>query len=102
MSAEKLDEEQPTQLEIWEDETVLVFFKTHTYQEDLTPLSKDRVYRRSKGFSWLSHNLYKIHNNGTKLSLVPLPKERNELVKTIHRVMGNFGVRRIMDRLNQN
>ena len=68
MSTTKLDEEQPTQLEIWEDEPVLVFLKTHTYQDDLTPLSKDRVYRRSKGFRWLSHNLYKVHNDGTQLS----------------------------------
>ena len=34
--------------------------------------------------------------------LVPLPEERHELVKSIHRDMGHFGVRRIMDRLNQN
>ena len=81
---------------------VLVFLKTHTYRDDLTPLSEDRVYRRSKGFRWLSHNLYKIHNNGTKLSLVSLLEERHDLVKTIHRDVRHFGVRRIMDRLKQN
>ena len=33
---------------------------------------------------------------------MPQPEEKHELVKSIHRDMGHFGVRRIMDRLNQN
>ena len=89
-------------MEIWEDEPVLIFLKTHKYREDLSPLGKDRVYRRSKGFRWLTHNLYKVHKDGLHLLLVPLPEEREELVSKIHREMGHFGVRRIIDRLNQN
>ena len=60
MGDEIPDEEQITHTEIWEDEPVLQLLKTHKYQDDLTPLSKDRVYRRATGFKWLSHNLYKV------------------------------------------
>ena len=102
MSTEPLDEEQVTQKEIWEDEPVLMLLKIHKYQQELTPLGKDRVYRRAKGFRWLSHNLYKLHKNGLQLLLMPLPEARHELVKIIHRDMGHFGIRRSMDRLNQN
>ena len=95
-------EDKLTQLEIWEDESVLHLLKTHKYQEELSPLNKDRVYRRAKGFRWLSHNLYKSMNDGSRLLLVPLPEERGELVKRVHRDMGHFGVNRILDRLKIN
>ena len=76
-------------------------YQTHKHEEDLTPFSKDRVYRRV-GFWWLFHNLYKIHKDGSHMLLVPLPKERGDIVKKVHRDMGHFGVHRILDRLRRN
>ena len=97
-----VNDDQTAQLEIWMDEPVLHFLRTHKYQEDLDALSKDRVYRRAKGFRWLAHNLYKIDQNGSQMLLIPLPEERGDLVKKIHRDMGHFGVKRILDRLRRN
>ena len=45
---------------------------------------------------------YKIHNNSSHLLPIPLPEERYDLVKRIHRDMGHFGVRPVMDRLKLN
>ena len=64
---------QATHNEIWEDELVSQLLKTHKYPVDLTPLAKDRVYRRAKGFKWLAHNLYKLQKEGNQMLLVPLP-----------------------------
>ena len=102
MSATPLDNEHPNQLEIWEDKPVLHLLKTHKYQQELTPLNKDRVYRRAKGFRWLSHNLFKVQHNGSRLLLVPPPSERQELVRSVHRDMGHFGIHRILDRMRRN
>ena len=102
MSATPLDNEQPNQLEIWEDKPVLHLLKTHKYQQELTPLNKVRVYRRAKGFRWLSHNLFKVQHNGSQLLLVPPPSERQELVRSVHRDMGHFGIHRILDRMRRN
>ena len=57
-------------MEIWTNSSIA---KAHKHREDPTPLSKDRVYRRAKGFPWLSHNLYEVQKHGTQKLLVPLP-----------------------------
>ena len=73
MGTEQLDDDdQLTQLEFWEDKVVLHFLKIHKYQEELTPLSKNRVYRRAEEFRWSSHNLYKIQKYGSHMLVVPL------------------------------
>ena len=50
MGEEQPMDNQATHNEIWEDEPVLQLLKTHKYPYDLTPLAKDKVYRRAKGF----------------------------------------------------
>ena len=89
-------------IEIWEDKPVLHLLKTHTYQQELTPLNKDRVYRRAQGFRWLSHKKIKVQNNGSQLLLVPQPSGRKQLVAEVHRDMGHFGAHRMLDRMRQN
>ena len=101
MATEAIDITQ-TQVDIWEDEPVIHFLRTHQYKSDLTPLTKDRVYRRAKGFRWLAHNIYKIHNDGRQMLLIPSPSERDRLVQKIHRDMGHFGIHRVLDRLKKN
>ena len=81
-----------TQMDIWEDQPVLHFLRTHQYETNLTPLSKDRVHRRAKGFRWLSFNIYKIHKDGRQMLLIPLPVDRDRLVQKVHRDMGHFGI----------
>ena len=99
MGEQQIEKDEEIQLDIWEDTQVLHFLKNHKYQESLSPLQKDRVYRRAKGFRWLSHNLFKLQQQ--EMLLVPVPEERLELVKKIHRDMGHFGVKRVMDRLKK-
>ena len=60
MATEPTEEPQALQADIWEDLPVIHFLKTHQYRKDLTPLDKDRLYRRAKEFRWLAHNLYKL------------------------------------------
>ena len=91
-----------TQMDIWEDQPVLHFLRTHQYESNLTPLNKDRVYRRAKGFRWLSHNIYKIHKDGRQMLLIPPPVDRDRLVQKVHRDMGHFGIHRVLDRLKKN
>ena len=101
MGEQPLEKDEENRLDIWEDTQVLHFLKNHKYQNNLTPLQKDKVYRRAKGFRWLAHNLYKLQLHGMQMLLVPIQKERLELVKKIHRDMGHFGVKRVMDRLKK-
>ena len=63
MSTVQPDSEQLLQSEIWDDLPVLHFLKTHQYLA-LSPLEKDRVYRRARGFRWLAHQLYKVQREG--------------------------------------
>ena len=90
------------QMDIWEDQPVLHFLRTHQYESNLTPLNKDRVYRRAKGFRWLSHNIYKIHKDGRQMLLIPSLVDRDRLVQKVHRDMGHFGIHRVLDRLKKN
>ena len=92
----------PTQMDIWEDSLVLHFLRTHQYQSNLTSLNKDRVHRRAKGFRWLAYKLYKIHNDGRQMLLIPPPLDRNRLVQKVHRDMRHFGIHRVLDRLKKN
>ena len=96
------DQREGTQLEIWEDQPVLHFLRTHLYLPELCALDKDRVYRRSKGFRWLAHNLYKLQQGGLKMQLVPRPAERTDLTIRIHRDMGHYGIHRVLDRMRLN
>ena len=102
MSADPTYNEKLNQLEILEDGPVLHFLKTHKCQEESTSLNKDRVYRRAKGFRRLSHNLFKQQQHGSQILLVPMPQEREDLVRRVHRDMGHFGIHRILDRLRIN
>ena len=43
-----------------------------------------------------------IQHNGSRLLLVPPPSERQELVRSVHRDMGHFGIHRILDRMRRN
>lgn len=54
-----------SQLEIWEDAFVLHYLRTQKYQEALSAVNKDKVYRRAKSFRWLTRNLYKLHKDGS-------------------------------------
>ena len=101
MEEQPIEKDEENRLDIWEDTQVLHFLKNHEYQDHLNPLQKDRVYRRAKGFRWLAHNLYKLQLHGMQMLLVPIQEERLELVKKIHRDMGHFGVKRVMDRLKK-
>ena len=100
MSTFQPDSDQLLQTEIWDDLPVLHFLKTHQYLA-LSPLEKDRVYRRARGFRWLAHQLYKIQQEGPSMLVVPPVKERDELVKKIHRDMGHYGIHRMLDRLRR-
>ena len=97
----KPENDESNQLDIWEDTKVLHFLKTHKYLPDLTPLQKDRVYRRAKNFQWLAHNLYKVQHGGMQMLLVPNIDDRIKIVHKIHRDMGHFGIKRVMDRLKK-
>ena len=90
------------QTEIWDDLPVLQFLKTHEYTTDLTPLTKNRVYRRAKDFQMMAHNLYKVDKDGKQLLHVPPTIDRIDLVSKIHRDIGHFGVHLMLDRLRRN
>ena len=102
MATTEEDNNHLSQAEIWEDLLVLQFLKTHKYTTGLTPLTKDRVYRRAKSFRWMAHNLYKVDRDGKQLLLVPPTIDRIDLVRKIHRDIGHFGVHRMLDRLRRN
>ena len=90
------------QKEIWDDEPVLHFLKTHRYLDELTHLEKDRVYRRAQGFRWLAKYLYKMSKEGKTMLFIPPVDDRQELVNKIHRDIGHFGIHRMLDRLKRN
>ena len=98
MSTVQPDNEQLLQSEIWDDLPVLHFLKTHQYLT-LSPLEKDHVYRRARGFRWLAHQIYKVQREGPMLLVVPLVIDREELVQKIHRDKGHYGIHRMLDRL---
>ena len=102
MATTEVDNKYWSQAEIWDDLPVLQFLRTHKYTTDLTPLTKDRVYRRAKIFRWMAHNLYKIDRDGKQLLLVPPTIDKIDLVRKIHRDIGHFGVHRMLDRLRRN
>ena len=68
--ATSLEKEQDHHQDIWVDEAVIHFIKTHRYAPNASAMEKDRVYRRAKGFRWLAHNLYKLQQGGVKMQLV--------------------------------
>ena len=102
MATNTIDNTQLLQSDTWEDTPVLHFLRTHQYQEDQTALNKDRIYRRAKVFRWLSHILYKLHEDGPQMLLIPPQGERQEVVKKVHRDMGHFGIYRVLNRLRKN
>ena len=102
MATQLPEDEHALQTDIWHDEPVLHFLKTHEYSKGLNAHDKDRVYRRAKNFRWLAHNLYKTCKENTSMLLIPPPDEREELTKKIHRDMGHFGIHRMIDRLQRN
>ena len=100
--ATSVEKEQDHYRDIWLDEAVIDFLKTHLYATNANALEKDRVYKRAKGFRWLAHNLYKLQVGGIKMQLVPQPKDRVELATKVHREMGHYGVQRVIDMLRKN
>ena len=50
--------------EIWEDVEVLRILQTHKYGCGLGAKERDRVYRRARGYRWMSNNLFKTMEGG--------------------------------------
>ena len=100
--ATSIEKEQDHHKDIWLDNAVIDFLKTHLYATNASAMEKDGVYRRAKGFRWLAHNLYKLQVGGIKMQMVPQPKDRVDLTTRVHRDMGHYGVQRVIDMLRKN
>ena len=79
-----VEKEQDHYQDIWVDESVINFLKTHCYATNASAMEKDRVYRRAKGFRQLAHNLYKLQQGGVKMQMAPRPEQRVDLTTRVH------------------
>ena len=87
--------------DIWGDGEVLHFVQKHQHTKGLTAQERDRIYRRARGYRWLGSSLFKLVEGGA-LRAGPQPSERMKLALDTHRDMWNFGVQRVIDRLQKN
>lgn len=86
------DVETPT-LEPWNDSLLLHFLQHGEFPINTTQADKDRIAKRSKRFTWCSGKLLqRMADDSTKE--VPPPSDRKDLILSVHRRLGHFGVRR--------
>jgi Integrase core domain. len=89
--------------DIWEDPETLTFLKSGVLPIDRSAAA--RVRKRVLLFRWFNNRLFKVvKDQGTgnlAHRIVPEPKERDELILTMHKDLGHVGEKRTIAAMSQ-
>jgi hypothetical protein len=91
----------PVSRDIWLDPRKLQYLRNKTFKEGASAQERDRVQHRAKGYYFMNNLLRKRTSPiaGRIDKVVPPPKDRVNLIRTIHIEVGHFGVHKTVSLL---
>ena len=76
---------------MYDDSGILSYLQTGELTAGLTTKDKYRILQQAKRFKWEGSHLLRIWKD-RKVGIVPLPTEREQLVRHVHEELGHFRV----------
>ena len=93
------DDEEKTNLDIWQDDGAINYFKTGYFPDGASNKQIKRLKKLNEKYCWGNESL--VYINEDKHLKVPIPTERKEIVLKNH-LLGHFQVNTTLDRIKEN